>query len=124
VKWRSHFNATAIHSRHGKTRTDIWLRITAEQLVKAPSVEVCRNWRSPHLKNARSHQNCAYRSGARNTMFDVPGVLVGDKLMITRNPWRSDVARVVIVNDEGFETFHVIHAVRKMNSGFAAPAHR
>lgn len=23
VKWRSHFNATAVHSRHRKTRTDI-----------------------------------------------------------------------------------------------------
>ncbi|EFN7504750.1 DDE-type integrase/transposase/recombinase, partial [Escherichia coli] len=29
AKWRSHFNATAVHSRHGKTRTDIWLKITA-----------------------------------------------------------------------------------------------
>ena len=35
VKWRSHFNATAVHSRHGKTRTDIWLKITADQLKSA-----------------------------------------------------------------------------------------
>lgn len=40
--WRMKFNRTAIHSRYGMARTDKWLLITEEQLVKAPSVEVCR----------------------------------------------------------------------------------
>jgi hypothetical protein len=35
------------------------------------------------------------RSGAEFDVSTVPGVLVGEKLMITRNPWRSDVAQVV-----------------------------
>lgn len=97
AKWRSHFNATAVHSRHGKTRTDIWLKITAEQLKKAPSVEVCRELAvaAPELRKVTPKLRVSFR-GTEFDVSTVPGVLVGEKLMITRNPWRSDVAQVVL----------------------------
>lgn len=106
VKWRSHFNATAVHSRHGKTRTDIWLKITAEQLKKAPSVEVCRELAvaAPESRKVTSKLRVPFR-GAEFDVSTVPGVLVGEKLMITRNPWRSDVAQVVLTGEDGHETF-------------------
>lgn len=69
VKWRSHFNATAVHSRHGKTRTDIWLKITADQLKKRHPLRFAANWRWPHLNSARLRQNCASRSGAMSLTF-------------------------------------------------------
>lgn len=96
AKWRSHFNATAVHSRHGKTRTDIWLKITAEQLKKAPSVEVCRELAvaAPELRKVTPKLRVSFR-GTEFDVSTVPGVLVGEKLMITRNPWRSDVAQMV-----------------------------
>ncbi|MBN0495629.1 integrase, partial [Pseudomonas aeruginosa] len=40
--WRAWFNAAKKHSRHGMTRSEAWMRIREHQLVKAPSVEVCR----------------------------------------------------------------------------------
>ncbi|HBC1513232.1 TPA: integrase, partial [Escherichia coli] len=59
------------------------------------------------------------------TEFDVstvPGVLVGEKLMITRNPWRSDVAQVVLTGEDGHETFFLVEEVRKNEFGFAEGA--
>jgi hypothetical protein len=41
-KWYTHFDATAIHSRHGMTRTQAWMQIKHEQLIKAPSADICR----------------------------------------------------------------------------------
>ncbi|HCX4802428.1 TPA: DDE-type integrase/transposase/recombinase [Escherichia coli] len=123
VKWRSHFNATAVHSRHGKTRTDIWLKITADQLKKAPSVEVCRELAvaAPELRKVTSKLRVSFR-GAEFDVSTVPGVLVGEKLMITRNPWRSDVAQVVLTGEDGHETFFLVEEVRKNEFGFAESA--
>ncbi|MBU2675053.1 DDE-type integrase/transposase/recombinase, partial [Hafnia paralvei] len=100
VKWRSHFNATAVHSRHRKTRTDIWLKITAEQLLKAPSVEVCRELAvaAPESRKVTSKLRVPFR-GIEYDVSAVPGVMVGEKLMITRNPWRTDAAQVVLTGE-------------------------
>ncbi|HDE1049330.1 TPA: DDE-type integrase/transposase/recombinase, partial [Klebsiella pneumoniae] len=123
VKWRSHFNATAVHSRHGKTRTDIWLKINADQLKKAPSVEVCRELAvaAPELRKVTPKLRVSFR-GNEFDVSTVPGVLVGEKLMITRNPWRSDVAQVVLTGEDGHETFFLVEEVRKNEFGFAESA--
>ncbi|HDH7588227.1 TPA: DDE-type integrase/transposase/recombinase, partial [Escherichia coli] len=123
AKWRSHFNATAVHSRHGKTRTDIWLKITAEQLKKAPSVEVCRELAvaAPELRKVTPKLRVSFR-GTEFDVSTVPDVLVGEKLMITRNPWRSDVAQVVLTGEDGHETFFLVEEVRKNEFGFAEGA--
>ena len=94
MKWRSHFNATAVHSRHRKTRTDIWLKITAEQLKKAPSVEVCRELAvaAPELRKGYAKTARVSFRGAEFDVFDGTGRTGRRKLMITRNPWRSDGA--------------------------------
>ena len=40
--------------------------------------------------------------GAEYDVSGVPGVMVGEKLMITRNPWRDEEsAQVVCVGDDG-----------------------
>jgi hypothetical protein len=49
----------------------------------------------------------------------VPGVMVGETLMITRNPWRDDAAQVVLVGEDGREVFHVVNEVPKDDFGFA-----
>jgi hypothetical protein len=43
----------------------------------------------------------------------VPGVMVGEKVMITRNPWRDDAAQVVLVGE-----------VQKTEFGFSTDAAR
>ncbi|HHS9146807.1 integrase [Salmonella enterica] len=112
--WRMKFNRTAIHSRHSMSRTDAWLRITEEQLVKAPAPEICRELAisAPEERTVTGKLRVPFR-GKEYDVSDVPGVFVGDKVLVARNPWSDEEARVVIVNDEGFETFHVIHAIQK-----------
>ncbi|EOU9000204.1 TPA: DDE-type integrase/transposase/recombinase [Citrobacter farmeri] len=123
VKWRSHFNATAVHSRHRKTRTDIWLKITADQLLKAPSVEVCRELAvaAPESRKVTSKLRVPFR-GIEYDVSAVPGVMVGEKLMITRNPWRTDAAQVVLTGEDGHEMFFLVDEVKKNEFGFAESA--
>lgn len=123
VKWRSHFNATAVHSRHRKTRTDIWLKITAEQLLKAPSVEVCRELAvaAPESRKVTSKLRVPFR-GIEYDVSAVPGAMVGEKLMITRNPWRTDAAQVVLTGEDGHEMFFLVDEVKKNEFGFAEKA--
>lgn len=123
VKWRSHFNATAVHSRHGQTRTDIWLKINAEQLVKAPSIEVCRELAvaTPEERKVKPKLRVSFR-GIEYDVSTVPNVRVGEKLLITRNPWRTDAAQVVLTGEDGHDTFFLIDEVTKNEFGFADSA--
>lgn len=118
-KWRSHFNATAVHSRHGKTRTGLWMSILQEQLIKAPSVEVCRELAvaEPETRKVSPKLRVSFQ-GRDYDVSSVPGVMVGDKVLVTRNPWRSDAAQVVAIGADGHETFYVIPVVERNELGF------
>lgn len=121
--WRMKFNRTAIHSRYGQTRTDCWLKITAAQLVKAPIIEVCRELAiaAPESRKVQVTLRVSFR-GREYDVSTVPHVCVGDSIMITRNPWRDDVAQVVITGEDGFDAFHLVNEVFKDEHGFAIGA--
>lgn len=122
-KWRMHFNATAPHSRHGMPRSQMWMAIKATQLVKAPSVEVCRELAvaQPESRKITPKLRVSFH-GHEFDVSTVPGVMVGESLMVTRNPWRSDAAQVVQADADGREVFHVVHEVMKNEFGFAEKA--
>ncbi|EHD22622.1 MULTISPECIES: DDE-type integrase/transposase/recombinase [Brenneria] len=122
-KWRSHFNATAVHSRHGRPRTDVWLTITTKQLIKAPSVEICRELAvaTPEERKVTPKLRVSFR-GIEYDVSTVPGVMVGEKLLITRNPWRTDAAQVVLTGEDGHDTFFLVDEVTKNEFGFADSA--
>ncbi len=122
-KWRMHFNATAIHRRHGKARSDVWQSILASQLIKAPSVDVCRELAiaEPESRKVTPKHRVSFL-GREYDVSSVPGVMVGEKLMITRNPWRDDAAQVVLIGDSGHEVFHVVNEVVKSEFGFVEGA--
>lgn len=124
-KWRMHFNATAVHGRHGKARSAVWQAILASQLVKAPSVEVCRELAiaAPESRKVSPKLRVSFL-GREYDVSSVPGVMVSEKLMITRNPWRDDAAQVVLVGDDGHEAFHVVAEVKKDEFGFAESSAR
>ncbi|ELW9028212.1 DDE-type integrase/transposase/recombinase [Yersinia enterocolitica] len=112
--WRMKFNRTAVHGRHGMSRTDAWLKITEEQLVKAPAPEICKELAvsAPEERTVTGKLRVPFR-GKEYDVSGVPDIYVGDKILVARNPWSDDEARVVTVNDEGFESFHIIQAVQK-----------
>lgn len=112
--WRMNYNRTKVHRRHGMTRTDGWLRIRADQLVKAPSVEVCRELAisAPQERTVDSKLLVLFR-GKPYSVRDIPDACVGDKLRVVRNPWCEDEARVIVTGEDGFETYVPIYAVEK-----------
>lgn len=120
TQWRIRFNRTAVHSRHGQSRTNCWLTITTEQLIKAPSVEVCRELAvsAPEMRKVQVNLRVAFR-GKEYDVSRVPHVCVGDKIALTQNPWKTDKAQVVIMGDDGFETFFLVDAIEKDEYGFA-----
>lgn len=118
-KWRCHFNATAMHSRYGKTRTAMWLTIRQEQLIKVPSVEVCRQLAvaEPESRKVTPKLRVSFL-GREYDVSRVPGVMVGEKLMVTRNPWRDESAQVVATDANGHEVYYVVPAVQVNEFGF------
>lgn len=122
-KWRTYFNATAVHRRHGNTRSAAWMTITADQLVKAPSVEVCRELAvaTPESRKVTPKLRISFR-GKEYDVSTVPQVMVGESLLVTRNPWREEAAQIVLTGEDGFEVYHVVHEVEKNELGFATNA--
>lgn len=122
-KWRAHFNATAVHSRHMKTRTALWMTILQDQLIKAPSVEVCRELAVAHPESRKVNSKLRVSfQGREYDVSSVPGVLVHDKVMVTRNPWRDDAAQVVATDADGHRVFYVVPAVERNEHGFDVTA--
>lgn len=121
--WRAYFNATAVHSRHGKNRTEIWLRITPQQLIKAPSVSNCRKLAvsTPESRKISPKLRISFR-GDEYDVSHIPGVMVGEKLWIARNPWSHEVAQVTLIDHEGNEVLHSIEKVVKNEFGFSNDA--
>lgn len=119
-KWRMHFNAKAIHSRYQRTRSDLWMTIRQDQLIKAPSVEVCRELAvaAPESRKVTPKLRVSFQ-GSEYDVSSVPGVNVGDRVLITRNPWRDDAAQLVAVDQDGYEIFYVLPRVEKNDAGFA-----
>ncbi len=120
-QWMRYYNATAIHSRHRRTRYGVWQLIKPEQLRLAPPVAVCRELAisAPELRKVSPLLQVQFR-GAEFDVSTVPGVMVHEKLLITRNPWRdADSAQVVLTGEDGREQFHVIERITRDEYGFA-----
>lgn len=122
-RWARWFNATKVHSRHGKTRYDAWMTITAEQLRVAPPVEICHALltESPETRKVTDFLTVSYK-GREFDVRGVPNVMVGEKLHITLNPWVLDSAMVVDTDAEGNEVLHSIPLVVRDDAGFRTDA--
>jgi len=125
AQWRAVFNAKAVHRRTNATRSSVWMRITQEQLVKAPSAEVCRELAvaNPQERKVTPKLRVNF-NGAEYDVSGVQSVMVGEKILITRNPWRTDAAQVVMRDVEGNEVFFVVPEVKKDNLGYATTAQK
>ena len=121
--WRVNFNSTAIHRRHGLSRSMAWMRILSAELITAPSVAVCRELAvaAPESRKVSPSLSVSFR-GVNYDVSTVPQMMVGEALMITRNPWRDEAAQVVLIGEDGRETFHVIKAIAKDEHGFSEKA--
>lgn len=123
AQWRGVFNAKAEHSRTKESRTATWLRITEQQLVKAPTLDVCRELAvaAPVERKVTPKLRVNF-GGQEYDVSQVPGLLVGQQVLVTRNPWRSDAAQLVSQDIDGREVYHVIPQVIKGEFGFSVGA--
>lgn len=120
-QWMRFFNATATHSRTQRTRYGVWQLINADQLRLAPSVEVCRELAvsTPEHRKVSNLLRVSFR-GDQFDVSSVPQVMVGEKLLITRNCWRDkDTAIVVLIGEDGREHYHVVERICLDQFGFA-----
>lgn len=121
--WRRVFNATKTHRRHGMTRTDCWLKyITAEHLVKAPPADVCRQLAvsAPKSRTVHGGETGLYVNwgGDHYNVVDVPGLQVGDKVMVTHAPLLENAVHLMMRDSEGREVLHVVRKIQKDHLGW------
>lgn len=120
-RWARWFNGNRVHSRHGKTRFDAWMAITAEQLRIAPPADLCRDLltHTPELRKVSDTLTVSFK-GREFDVRGVPGVMVGEKLSIALNPYVLDAALVVDTDADGNEALHTIPLVARDEAGFRA----
>lgn len=126
AQWRIKFNATARHSRHGKTRSAVWMAIRQEQLIKAPDEATC--WAlatsAPKPRKVKPTLRVPL-DGVEYDVSQVPGIRVGDKVPVTLNIRKPGTAQVILADAEGNDVIHVVPEVAKSEFGFpeAAPVY-
>lgn len=117
--WARFFNATEIHSRHGRTRTEQWLQIQEEQLRIAPPVELCRELltHEPELRVVTDFLTLSFK-GFEVDVSSVPNIMVGEKLKVTYNPYNADTACIVSADANGNELLQTVPLVVRGDDGF------
>ncbi len=123
TKWRTHFNANAIHSRHNHTRNRIWGSITRDQLRLAPAVEICRELvtTKPKLMKVRGDLTVTHTiKGYGNQSYDlthIPQIYPRAEVEIVVNPYRVPDIDVCFSGQ-----VYTVSPVTVDNAGFALTA--
>jgi len=119
-RWMRGFNARAIHTRTQTTRYAAWMTIKPDQLRIAPEAAVCRRLAvaAPEERTVNVFLRVSYR-GAQYDVSSVPGVIVGQKLRLTRCAWSDDdSAHVLGVDADGRRTHYVVPRLARGAYGF------
>jgi len=127
-RWRKHYNAWAVHTRHGKTRNDMWLTITEEQLRLAPSLALCRELvvTRPTEVKVRLDMTVTHSvKGFGRGVYDVrllPGVVPGLKVRVVVNPYRAPAVDVILKDATGADSVWTVEPVQMDEAGFRVDA--
>ncbi|MFZ5513905.1 MAG: integrase [Pseudomonadota bacterium] len=121
--WRTWFNATRKHGRHGHTRWGLWQTIRQEHLRIAPAPEVLRDaaTTAPTERTVQPKLRVSWR-GEEFDVSCVDGLRVGDKVRVVTNPWRPDTIQLVTVGEDGQPLRIVCPMVEKDAYGFTTEA--
>ena len=116
--WMRHYNSVNVHSRHGMSRWSKWLQITEQQL-RLVDVKLARELltHEPAMPKVDRELNVRF-AGRVWSVKDVPGVLVGEKLSVTHNPFNEATAYVVDRDASGNELLIEIPEIKRNEHGF------
>ncbi|WP_343590141.1 transposase [Paracidovorax wautersii] len=122
--WMRHYNSARTHSRHGMTRWAKWLEITQQQLrlVDAALARMLLTHAPETPKVDR--ELCVRFAGRVWNLRDVPGVMVGEKVEITFNPFDQATAFLVQHDADGQELLVAVPEAVEGAHGFAASSAR
>jgi len=113
AQWCRTFNATAVHSRHGLTRDAAWMRIKPEELITVPDAALLRKLAvSPAEERQVTPGLTVKFEGREWDVKDVPGVSVGQKLLVCRNAFDEKSAHALGHSEDGMQIYHVLPEVR------------
>lgn len=118
-RWYRWFNEHKVHSRHGRTRTEQWMTIAAEQLRIAPPLTVCQELvtHEPEKRKVSNTLTVSFR-GKEYDVRAVPGVMIGESLQVTINPFQADAAYIVGRDADGEEQLQAVPEVARGEDGF------
>lgn len=122
LRWARWYNATKIHGRHGRTRFDVWMEITPEQL-RTVDADLARELLTHEPRDRKVSGTLTVKFDGRE--FDVsgiPNVEVGEKLDVTYNPYQPESAVIVDHDADGNELLHIVPQVQRTDGGFRADA--
>lgn len=122
-RWMRYYNGTKEHSRHGMTRYQAWNKIKAEQLILPPPAEYCRELAISAPKEAKVSPELEIRFGGRYySVKEIAGVIVGQKVLVAKNPWDETGARVATWDADGNEVWQAVTAIEFDEFGFRESA--
>lgn len=124
ARWARAYNATQIHSRTGMTRRDGWLRITPEQLLLAPSVEVLRALPHSTAKTCTVRDYQIKFKGERYSLREMAGVLNGQRVDVVINPFDERSVRVLCTGADGRPAQFFAPLVERDSWGFDLSANQ
>lgn len=118
-RWMRKHNGFSNHSRTNRTRYAVWQLIKPDQLITVPEPEFLRELAvtRPEERLVNPFLRVSYR-GQEWDVSEVPGVAIGEKLLITRNAFRPESAQAVIFDADGRQSFFLIETVQRNEFGF------
>ncbi len=122
--WMRHYNSVRTHSRHGMTRWAKWLEITQAQLRLVDAL-LARQLLTHAPETPKIDRELCVRFASKVwSLRDVPGVMVGEKVSITYNPFDTSTAFVIQHDAEGQELLLSVPERLVGEHGFAVGAAR
>ncbi|WP_028300301.1 DDE-type integrase/transposase/recombinase [Oceanospirillum beijerinckii] len=121
VQWRSVWNASQKHRRHGLTRSEAWLKIKEHELVKAPTVEECRSLAiSGPVERKVNAGHYGHYISLDGEDYDVShlDIETGQKIQVARNPLGNKTAYALMLDENGHEIRHELALIVKNEWGF------
>lgn len=120
--WMRYYNSVRVHSRHGLTRWAKWMEITQQQL-RLVDEALARQLLTHAPETPKVDRELRVRFAGRVwDVRDVVGVMVGEKVSITYNPFDQTSAYVVQHDADGQELLVPVPEVPEGAHGFSAGA--